>query len=122
MFSTNQLSRSFIRSTRRFHQVVVADCKSSRPAQFAIFESQIVVATRRWGSAEGHRQIYRGVKVLNLGRGFEITGKVALDEIAASGQRPGMLDGFLPSHPELRSAPGGKGVLTHTSAQLRGER
>lgn len=65
MFSASQLSRSLIRSSRRFHQVVVAGGMSSRPVQLAIFDSQIVVATKRSGCEWGHSQINRRLKVLN---------------------------------------------------------
>jgi len=53
--------------------------------------------------------VRRSVERLHLGRGFVVSGKVALDEVAVPGQRPDLLDGFLLGDPKLRRAPGGKG-------------
>jgi hypothetical protein len=61
------------------------------------------------------------VERLHLGRGFEVSGEVELDEVAVPGQRPDLLDGFLLGDSELRRAADGKGVFTQTAAELRGE-
>ncbi len=58
----------------------------------------------------------RSVERLHLGRGFVVSGEVALDEVAVPGQRPDLFDGFLLGDPKLRRAPGGKGVFAETAA------
>jgi hypothetical protein len=44
----------------------------------------------------------RSVERLHLGRGFVLSGEVALDEVAVTGQRPNLFDGFLLGDSVLR--------------------
>ena len=44
----------------------------------------------------------RSMERLHLGRGFVLSGEVALDEVAVTGQRPNLFDGFLLGDSVLR--------------------
>jgi hypothetical protein len=46
--------------------------------------------------------VRRSVERLHLGRGFVLSGEVALDEVAVTGQRPNLFDGFLLGDSVLR--------------------
>jgi hypothetical protein len=46
--------------------------------------------------------VSRGVERFHLHCGFVVSGQVALDEVAVSGQRRDLYYGFLLGHPELR--------------------